>query len=367
MNIVHLIPGLGMGGAEKVVLTLCREMDRSRYSPFVVYWNDDEALLAPLKDSGAGVIKIKPGKVISIDTVLMISGVLRGVKADLVHTHFMDADLLGFLSSRFLKIPQVIDIHSYPFPLGWKHAFRYRVLSCFADRILCVSNAVKDHLVRKTGISSGKIAVVYNGIDPDGGYGVISEDGKTAVKNALGIDKNETVIGNVSRLIPDKGQKYLLLAAPEIIKKYPKVKFLIIGDGVLRNELESLARELGINSKVVFAGTRRDVPALLGIMDIFVFPTFNEALGISVLEAMAAGKPVIATDDAAIPEIIRHDREGILVHPGDAAAIAMAVERLLGDRDAADQMGRRAKERVKDFFDDAMVKNIENVYDGILK
>ena len=367
VNIIHLIPSLGIGGAEKILLDFCRKINREKYHLTVAYWGGREDLLGSIEDAGVKVVKLKIKNVKSVNSVFRISRLLRDVSAELIHTHFMDADLMGFLASRISRIPVVMNIHSYPFPVGFRHCLRYRLMSLGAGRILCVSNTVKNHLVSQVGINPDRISVTYNGIDFEKLSILKSEDKKKELKRSLGVKENCRVIGNVSRLTFDKGQKYLILAAPRVLEKYPEAKFLIIGDGELREKLTELTRELNIRDSVIFAGSRDDVPDLLSIMDIFVFPTFNEAMGISVLEAMAAGKPIVATDDAAIPEIIQDGKEGLLVHPGDRDALARAILRLLDDPGSIREMGAFAKERVKIFSDEAMVRRIEKVYDELLK
>lgn len=367
INIVHLIPALGVGGAEKVVLNFCKKINKEKYNLIIAYWGNREELLEPIKNTGVGVIKLRLRKVISINTILRVSKLLKKVSAHLLHTYFIDADIIGFLASKISKVPMIINIHSYPFPVKKNHCFRYRLMSLGVNRILCVSNTVKNHLVSYVGINPEKISVVYNGIDLKELSGEKTEGEKKQIRKTLGIKEGCQIIGNISRLISDKGHKYLLLSIPHVLKIYPNTIFLIIGDGELKTELINLSKTLNIMDRVIFAGTRNDIPDLLSIMDIFVFPTFHEAMGISVLEAMAMGKPIIATDDAAVPEIIQNGKEGFLVHPGDPNALSEAILRLLDDQKSTQEMGRLAKERVKIFSDEAMARQIEKIYTEILQ
>lgn len=366
INIIYLIPALGIGGAEKVLLDFCRLCPKKSYSLRVVYWGEDEALLKPLEAVGVSITKLKLKKVISADTVFQIARLLKKFSADLLHTHLMDADLLGFLAASISRTPLVISIHSYPFPQKRTHCLRYRLMSMRAKRVLCVSETVKEHLIAHAHVAAEKIAVVYNGIDLRKFAGRFSPEEKARRRHDLGIRDGAPIVGNISRLISDKGQEYLLRAAPEILKQRPETVFLIVGDGELKAQLVSLTKELNIERQVIFTGTRHDIPELLSIMDIFVFPTFNEALGISVLEAMAAGKPVIAANDAAVPEIITEGREGLLVAPGQPSALTKSILKLLNAPSPARQMGHAAYKRAQDFSIEEMVKKMEEIYGQII-
>ncbi|MFH1878119.1 MAG: glycosyltransferase, partial [Candidatus Omnitrophota bacterium] len=367
INILHIIPALGMGGAEKVVFNLCRKIDRQRYSVSVMYWGPGEDFVEAIKATGANVIKIGTERVVSLDTILKTAGIIRELSADLIHTHFMDADLTGFLASKITRTPQIIDIHSYPFPVKASHCVRYRMMSGFTGRILCVSGTVKKYLMSKTGIAPAGISVVHNGIGLEEFSTAACEVKKTELRKEFKIKDGALVIGNISRLIPDKGHRDLILSAPRVFEKYPDCVFLIVGYGELEGELKALTCKLGISDRVIFAGKRVDIKDILDVMDIFVFPTFNEAFGLTVLEAMAAGKPVIGTDDAGIPEIIESGRDGILVHPGDSVSLGKAMISLMEDSLLARRIGEEAREKVKKFSDEAMTRKTEEIYDEVLK
>jgi glycosyltransferase involved in cell wall biosynthesis len=365
-TIVHLIPNFVVGGAEKVVLDIFDRIDRDRFSVRLMYWQDRAPLLENRGYSPDEVKKLSFTKVISIRSIVVLIRELKRLKADVLQTHFMDPDLLGVFAARFLGIPQIMTIHSYPFPEKKTHCWRYRILSYFAATIMCVSETVKKHVMTSTGIRPEKLSVVHNGINPDKFSLGSSVERKNELRKSLGIPQESVVVGNVSRLIEDKGHKYLLMAMPGIVTKFPFVKLLIVGDGGLRDELTELSRTLNIADKVVFAGSRLDVPQLLEIMDVFVFPTFREALGICVLEAMAAGKPIIATDDAAIPELIENNVEGLLVHPGDHYALERAIALMLDDKDMRERMSVAARKRSSDFTMEKMARKIEELYDSVI-
>lgn len=362
IKIAHFIPSLRMGGAENVVVDFCRFSDKNKFQTYVIYWEDREDLLEKLSGTGTIVEKISFDKVVSLRSIIKLASFLKKNSIDILHTHLMDPDLLGFFAAKISGVPQVLSIHSYPFPKEKRHRIRYKVMSFGIKKIICVSRTVERHVSSSTGIPTAKLEVVHNGIDVEKFSRERTEAEKREIKGSLGISTGLIVVGNVSRLIPDKGHECLIKAAPKILERFPGIVFLIVGDGRLRKDLEALVSSLGLAEKFIFTGTRNDVPSLLSIMDVFVFPTFHESMGLSVLEAMAAARPIVATNDVAVIEIMDDPREGFLIKAGDVDAIARSVISLLNHPSDAEKMGRLARVRAKNFSIGKMVSRYEDVY-----
>ncbi|MBF0330311.1 MAG: glycosyltransferase [Candidatus Omnitrophica bacterium] len=369
MKIIHLIPGIPFsGGAENIVRDLCRSIDTARFKLEVWYWNDNDDLAPDILAAGALPVKLPLKKIVSPASVFYIARLLKARKAGLIHTHFFDADLLGFAASRLAGTPMITHVHSHPFLSCARHSWRYRWMGQLGiARIVCVSGYVRDHVKGVTGLGAEKFEVIPNGINGE----VFKDQKDAAARNALraslGLAEDDLVIGNVSRLIEDKGHAVLLRALADVMAVTPQVKGLIIGDGVLAANLRALARDLGIASKVVFAGRRHDVPELLGCMDLFVCPTYREAFGLSVLEAMSAGKPVIASNDAGMVEIIRDGLDGILLKPGDSTILSKAMLALINDPPLMRRMALSAQERSGAFTLQAMAGRFESLYERVGK
>jgi len=205
--------------------------------------------------------------------------------------------------------------------------------------------------------------VIYNGIDKKD---FTTIDGKY-IRQELRIPLGATVIGTVGRLVSQKGHKYLLAAFALIKDEFPGARLLLVGEGSRMDELKNYAKGLSVDKEVIFAGLRRDIPQMLSAMDIFVFPSLWEGLGNALLEAMAAGKPVIATNIPPIREVINSEQAGILVPPADPAAIASAVRLLLQDRALAASLGKTSQERAFSSFGiDRTVTMYLDLYKGIL-
>src|SRR5207244_4140922 len=209
-----------------------------------------------------------------------------------------------------------------------------------------------------------KFATVHSGIDL-ARFRSVQVD--PAVKRKeLGLPPDGVIVGTVGRLVPIKGLEWLLKAAPQVLAQFPQACFVIIGDGPLLSELKELASELGISPRVVFLGTRHDIPECLTALDLFVLPSLNEGMGRALVEAMAVGCPVVATCVGGIPDVVTDGATGLLVPPRDDRALADAILTLLRDRRLLAAYGEAAQRRVDERFDiETMVRSIERLYDEV--
>ena len=367
LNIVHLIPNLGIGGAENVVLNLFRHIDKQKFTIKILYWENRNELAANQSINSDQIIRIKLDRVVSWNSILIIARLLREYRADLIHTHFIDADLIGLIAAKLTKIPNIISIHSYPFPRKRSHCLRYGILSALSGRILCVSKAVQKHFLSVCRANSEKVACVYNGIDLNKFSIAMVRQSPAALKESLGIEKNRIIIGNVSRLVSGKGHRCLLKAFAGVHKINPQSVLLIVGGGYLHKELVKLSQDLKIHENVVFTGPRSDIAELLNIMDIFIFPAVNEAFGLCTIEAMAMKKPIVAANHSAMHELIENNINGILVDPQDPNAISEAVIQLLKSPEIREKISIAARAKVDEFSLEKMIAKTESIYESVIK
>ncbi|MBF0486233.1 MAG: glycosyltransferase [Candidatus Omnitrophica bacterium] len=365
--VAHLIPWVPFGGgAESLLLDICREIDKTRFRIVVFYWADSDELAEAMREAGAQVVKLPFRKVLSLSSVWQLARALKEYRADILHTHFMDSDFVGFWASFLCRIPIVMHVHSFSFPQKNRHALRYRIMSPWITRIICVSDYVKRRVISRTGIRADKCVLVPNGTNLQKFEDHHSLEEKMCLKVSLGIAAERLVVGSLARLSPEKSLQTLLLSAPFILARHPSVQFLIVGDGPEREKLAALSRDLGISARVTFTGRREDVSALLSIMDVFVLSSVGEAFGIALLEAMASGKPVAASMVCAIPEVVRNGEEGILFWPRSERALAEAVGEILSNPELAAKFSAQGRQRAKDFSSRSMTEKLEQVYCEIL-
>jgi len=369
VNILHLIGTTESGGAENVLLTLAASLNKRRYNSLVALLGQGK-LHAWLKGNGIAVevLDFSERYYSHINMPLFISNLCHFIKKrriNLVHSHLFGMNLYGCLATRLSGIPMIATVHDKYYVLEkGRRSFGYKVIGTLCSKLVAVSYDIKDAIQNCTNLKADRIMVIHNGVDLGKYTGYTDIKSK---KRELGLPPSVPIVGTVGELSPVKGHKYLLKAAAIVLKGSPHVKFLIVGDGHLRKNLESQCKELGIEQSVILLGFRNDVAELLKIMNIFTLTSISEGLSLAILEAMAAGKPVVATDVGGNSEIIVDDETGFLVPPRNPDAIASKIMLLLENEEIARDMGKRAQKRVEERFSlERMVKTYEELYERCL-
>ena len=289
---------------------------------------------------------------------------LRERQVALIHAHEFGANTYGTLAGRLARVPVVATVHGrgYYSDRGDRR-MAYRMVSR-AAAMVAVSQEVKRFVVDRTGVSARRVRVVYNGIRAAES---LPRAVQASLRAELGIRDEERIVAVVGSLYGVKGHQYLLEAAPRILAACPSTVFLFAGRGEREAALKEQALNLGIDARVRFLGFRQDVPALLGMCDVFVQPSLSEGLSIAVLEAMAAARPVVTTRVGGNPELVVDGETGSLVEPADAGGLASAVIRILSDPAEARRLGNNGLSRVSNQFTAAaMVREYEAIYDAAL-
>lgn len=305
-----------------------------------------------------GRSKLTPGILTSFLSLI------RKERPDVLHLHGWIAANFGRLAGRLAGVPTIVHEHGVDpgFPLSQRMADR--LLSSLTHTAVAVSKSVYDFMIANRSMPASKIRVIYNGAPLDQFQPADAQVVATE-KERLGIPAGSPVIGTVGRLDTQKGITYLLQAAVAIMKSAPEARFLIVGDGPKRDELEAEARSLGIRDKVVFAGHRTDVPVLQSMMDVQAFPSLWEGAPLTVFEAMAMNRTIVSTDVDGLGEVLEDGRSALIVPPSQPQPLADAVLRLLKDRELAGQLASGAKESSRDYDISRTVRNLEALYEEI--
>lgn len=290
----------------------------------------------------------------------------------IVHTHSSKAGLLGRLAAKLAGIPIIVHTpHGHVFfgyfgPLQTKiYIYLEKLASHITDKIVALTNREKeDHIVFKIA-DENKIVVICSGVELDK-YNELRFNENQNFKKELGIQENSLIIGTVGRLVPVKGAEFLIEAAKHIISKYPDTLFMFTGDGYLRQDLEKKAFDLGINENIIFLGWRDDAAKVLSIYDVFVLPSLNEGMGRVLVEAMALGKPIVASDIGGIPDLVTHGKNGFLVPPKNPKELAKHIQILIEDKAKREKMGLAGKKMALDFSAENMVEKIDKLYEELL-
>jgi glycosyltransferase involved in cell wall biosynthesis len=285
---------------------------------------------------------------------------VRGGGFDLVHANEAHAVSAVWLAGAHRHIPFLIS-RRVGYPIGKSRASRARYEA--ASRIIANSNWVAEQAA-SSGAPREKLTVVYEGTEIPPLF-TVAERG--AARSRWGISDDEQLLGCVGVLLPDKGQEWLIRAVAELRKEFPGAKLLLAGDGPCLPKLKALAHELGVREAVLFTGFVKDVESVYAALDVFLLPSFFEALNNSLLAAMAYEIPSIAFNRGALGEIIENEKSGLLVSGPDVAAICQAVGRILKDQRFAARLGKEGRTRVERNFSAAhMVDGIIRVYEEVL-
>lgn len=360
IKVLHVLTDRNIGGAGRWLLYYLKYHDREKFEVKAVLPHD--SLLADaVKALDVPVIAMEEMEDRSFDKKAMkaLIKLFKEEKPDIVHTH---ASMTARMAARAAMVPSIFNtkhcMESAPGILP-KKIVRREVNAAFSDKIIAVSRAVRRSMVH-AGTSPEQIAVVYNGIEP---IAIPAAEEKAALLQSYGGKAGEMAVGMVARLEEVKDHETFLLAAQNVLEHRRDVRFYIVGDGSLRDELERRAYELGISSYVTFTGFIKDVEKIEAALDIAVITSKAEALCLSIIESNVAGVPAIGTDSGGVAEVIKHGENGFLVPVGDADELAERIEELLADDAKRKAFGEHAKKHAESMFmADKMTKRIEKLY-----
>ncbi len=348
MRVLHVIGGGEFGGAERHILTLFKSINpRDAQLDAACLFTAPFSPIA--QEAGMRVTVMPMRNKLDLGVAWRLREILSGY--DIVHTHGVRANLLGRLASRGIGLPVCTTVHSflsqdYPHPVTRVvNALSERLTSRFTTRFIAVSDFIAADLEKK-GVSRKKISVVHNGISLD----IEQSKPDIDLRESLGLPEGVPLIATVGRLHLVKGHRYFIAAAAEVLKRYPETRFLIIGSGPERPELERQTRTLGLEGRVIFTGFRKEVMLYYPEFAALVLPSLAEGFGLVVLEAFLHETPVVATRVGGLLEVVRDGETGFLVPPADAAALARAVCLVLEDRAAAKEMAARGRDFVRREF-----------------
>jgi len=294
-------------------------------------------------------------------TLLDFLRVVREKKIDIMHLQAYGATTFGRLAGIVAGVPRIVHVHDDASQYPWYQKLADLFLSRFTDAAIAVSESVKDACTGKRRIPRDRLMVMHNGV-PLESFRVPRTDEINAEKRRLGIAADHKVIGTVGKLRREKGLEFLLRSGRKTLQAVPKTYFLLVGDGPLRGELEDLTRELEIEDKVIFAGFRQNPSVMLSLMDIYAMPSLTEGSPLALLEAMAMGRPIVASKVGGLKEILDDGETGLLVAPEDSVALAEKLIYLLKNEDKAERLGMRAKEESKKYDLNLYVRRLEELY-----
>lgn len=377
IRLLWLIDSLNVGGAESLVIPFARRLDRSRYEFFLCCLSTigGNPIAAELEKDGIAIHNLGARNLRDTAAFKRLLAYIREQKIDVIHAHLTYAGIWSALASRQTGVPSITSLHVAPSATReLVKSRRHRILTSVRDRLMrwtlkrwasavvMVSAALRDTYLASGGLDASKVRVVHNGIELQR-FDRDRAATRARLQRELDIPPGVPIAVTVSVLRPKKGVEVLI----DAIANVPDAVFLIVGDGSMREEWAALAERNGIASRIRWAGYRRDVDQLLAGCDLFVHPSLDDAFPTVLLEAMAAGLPVVASDVGGIPEIVEPGVTGQLVPPGDAPALANAIRAILGRTpDELARMRAAAKtSAAQRFSTTAWIERLEQVYDEV--
>ena len=376
-----------MGGSAQNTLHTCIELS-DKYEKVLVHGLSLESGMSDLekkivedrmekaKTHGVRVIalpslvrSIRPFK--DLSALFALVWLIYNEKPDIVHTHSSKGGILGRLAAKMCGVPNIIHTpHGHVF---YGHFGRLaskiflwveRIFSKFTDRMVALTSGEKNDYIEMSVCSPEQLLTIHSGVDVQR---FLQSDGIRAEKRrSLGLGQKEAIIGFVGWLLPIKGPAYLLKAMDYIWPQHPETALLMVGKGDLDVDLRAEALRKNVNGKVKFLGWREDINELMPVFDVLVLPSLNEGMGRVLVEAMAAGKPVVASRVGGIPDLVQDGQTGYLVPPADEKVLADAILKILNDRDQANLMGQRGKELCQQFTLEAMIEKLDDLYSALL-
>ncbi len=366
MNILLLTTHMNLGGIGIYLFSLALGLAQRGHKVVVVSCGGD--LVGKLEAAGAKHIRVdlKTKSVLSpklFKAREQIEKIIKEEKIEIIHAHTRVTQVLAQLIYKKLQTPFITTCHGF-----FKARLSRKLFPCWGSHCVAVSEAVREHLVNDLRLKKEKVTVVHNGIEIDKfSPEKFNREEKEKIKSEYGLKPKALVIGTVARLSSVKGQKYLIQAMPLVLQECPGAQLILVGDGPEKEYLTKLARELKIERSVIFASSTFDTSRPLAVMDVFVFPSVMEGLGLAIIEAQSMGLAVVASDVGGIYTLVKDGVNGFLVEPGKYQLLAEKISQLLKRPDLTKQLGACGRKQAQAEFNlDKMCSGIEAVYQKVL-
>jgi glycosyltransferase involved in cell wall biosynthesis len=366
LNIVHICDHLGwegsrMHGVKRLFAWMIPRFDASRFNVSLISLRKKDLSADTLEEFGIDVTYMARHKFDPATYTAMLKA-LRDKKADLVHLHGYGATTFGRLCAWRLGIPAILHEHANHTDTPWFQKVADKILAPHTDLAIAVSESTGEFTTRARLMPAERTKVVYLGAPLDEFARVRSAGEIAAAKQALGIAPGALAVGTITRLMPSKGNQYLIEAAPTVIARHPNVRFFIVGEGELQPELEAQAKALSLGDRLVFAGFTRDVAAALSALDLVVFPSLWEGTPLTMFEALAMGKPIVSTDADGLLDVLTDHKDALVVPKANAASLADAICTLIEQPAVATALGAEARKTGARYDIAAFVRKMERLY-----
>ena len=372
IHILFIIDGMEFGGGERVFAQIINGLPEDRYEAFLATASNDTFQKA-ITASNVSFFPIDFSNRYNLANLMKLIRIIKKHRIDIVHGQGARAEFYARLAAGFSGRKTYVSTVAVPvegYDVGPLKRFLYKAFDRFSEgyvnRFIVVSDSLVKTMVHEHGVARKKVIKIYNGIETDIYQPSDQSANRHRIREEFGVADKEMLIGAIGRLAWPKGFEFFIQAIPDIIQTLPNGRFLLVGDGTLCRDLETLARALNLQNHLLFAGQRTDIRDILAALDIVVVPSIQEGFPMITLEAMAMEKPIVTTAIDGIMEQITDGKEGLLVEPKNPPALAKAIKRLVDDPDYARSLGINARAKVvRDFSVRKMITETIRVYETL--
>ena len=368
-RILYVIDGIEFGGGERGFAEIINGLPYERLETFLASF-PNETFLKNITTKGCTFSPVDFSNRFNPLPLIKLHRIIKDKQIDIVHGQGARAELYARIASGLcgVKYVSTVQMPVEGYNVGYLKKFLYQTFDRFSERFvdyfLVVSSVLKENMIEVHGIPPDKIIKIYNGIETDYYNPVGNEEMRYKIRREFAVNDGDILIASLGRLVWQKGFEYFLQSIPAIVKDIPHARFMLVGDGPLKRDLENLVVAKDVRNKLIFTGYRSDIRDMLAAIDIVVIPSILEGFPMITLEAMAMEKPLVATAIDGITEQISNGIEGLLIPPKEPAALAQAIKRLVDDPVCANALGKNARKRVaKEFTVQQMIIETVKIYE----
>ena len=367
LNVLQVCDHLGwegsrMHGVKRLFAWMIPRFDATRYNVSLVSLRKKDLSEETLESFGVDITYLHKGK-FDPSTLPALMKVIDRKQIDILHLHGYGATTFGRMAGALKQIPTIVHEHANLTNTPWFQKIADAVLEPSTDIAIAVSKSTAEFLIKARQLPPDKVKTVYLGVPLDEFSRSRSPQELADARRELGVAPDEFAVGTVTRLHDSKGNSYLVDAAAFVLRERPHTKFYLVGEGPLLSDLQQQAQALGLGERFVFHGFAKDVAAVVSAFDLSVFPSLWEGTPLTVFEALAMGKPIVATDADGLLDVLAHDRDAVIVPKRDANALAKAIVRMMDDDALRARLGAGARTTGQQYDIAAFVRKMEQLYE----
>ena len=351
-----------MHGVKRLFSWMIPRFDPARYNVALVSLRKKDLSEETLESMGIDISYLHKSK-FDPATLTALTKVIDRHQTDILHLHGYGATTFGRLAGRMRGLPTILHEHANLTDTPWFQKVADRMLAPATDIAIAVSKSTAEFVIKARQMPPERVKVVYLGVPLEEFSRTRTLEETAAARHELGVAPNEFLVGSVTRLHDSKGNSYLVDAAQKVLSQRPLTRFVVFGEGPLRPELEAQARALGLGDRFAFSGFARDVARVVSAFDVSVFPSLWEGTPLTVFEALAMGKPIVATDADGLVDVLTHERDAVIVPKRDAGALAAGLVRLIDSPEDRARLSVYARVTGRQYDIAAFVRKMERLYD----